>query len=161
MTYLALELQEVRGPHLTIYADDTSLWTIEGPVKYQKAILQKALNMTQAFMDKTGMRISTEKTTYVAISNSTGRKEKAAYRILLTIGGHRIVKQNCVKVLGIWVRQTLETDARHNAKTHSQEVGGERRYTENLGESLPSLPGNVRFQLPSAYKVREGSFGKA
>lgn len=57
--------------------------------------------MTQVLMDKAGLRFSTEKTTYVAIYNSTGRKERAGDRILLTIGGRRIVRQHSVKVLGI------------------------------------------------------------
>lgn len=67
----------MRGQHFTIYADGVSLWTIGGPLKIQQESLQKALKLKQAFMDKGGMKIPTERTTYAAISNSMGRKEKA------------------------------------------------------------------------------------
>lgn len=63
--------------------------------------MQTALNVTQAYLERVGMEISVEKTTFVLVHRDKRIRSKAALIFDLFIDGQTIVRQSMIRFLGL------------------------------------------------------------
>lgn len=61
----AFALEKVEGLNFSIYADDVSLWTFQGPPKKQEKVHQEGLNVVEDFVNQVGLKVFAEKSTFV------------------------------------------------------------------------------------------------
>lgn len=102
---LANRLSKVHGVGHVIYADDITIWSTSGPLGSLEQNLQHALDTTQAFLQNTGLKLSTSKSELLLCKHGP-RKGQLLSSLpvhLHTKDGGSIPICNTIKVLGMVV----------------------------------------------------------
>ena len=98
---LAWKLSEIPDIHFLIYADDVTVWTTHLSLERQKQGLQTALDATLDWCTSVGLTLSSEKTAYLSIASSWGRRKLRQTPIRLTLAGSDLIEKSTLRVLGV------------------------------------------------------------
>lgn len=96
MAPLLWQLYKIPNLRATMYADDITIWTYQGPPETQVVALQKGLDTIAAYLAEVGMFPSPEKTKYTIYGRDQDNK-----RLGLTFAGDPIQNEGSIKILGI------------------------------------------------------------
>lgn len=163
---LAYELEKINGLRFAIYANDVYFWTKEIWIGDHKNILKTALNITQAYMKRGGMKTSIEKTTYLLVHRGKRIGRKSVPMFDLILDGKTIVTQSMIKNLGLVIDERYDVrewmlNVKHHwkqalniiRKTISKSSGADERTLRTLVRTFlvsKSMYGYNYFRLTNA-----------
>ncbi|KAH7957541.1 hypothetical protein HPB52_020018 [Rhipicephalus sanguineus] len=161
MLPLGWALAEISDVYYIIYADDITLWSVHNDLQRQQSALQEALNTADEWCRCIGLTLSTDKTLYMSVANSWGRRRLVNTPIQLILSGRPLTPAPQLRILGVvitanesakaWIREMKQQahQALHLIRRISSKAGGARTKIARLlvrAVLQPRLTYSAQFQ---------------
>ncbi|KAH7935548.1 hypothetical protein HPB52_009677 [Rhipicephalus sanguineus] len=156
MLPLGWALAAISDVYYIIYADDITLWSVHNDLQRQESALQEALNAADEWCRCIGLTLSTDKTLYMSVANSWGRRRLVNTPIQLTLSGRPLTPAPQLRILGVvitangsakaWIREIKQQahQVLHLIRRISSKAGVPRptttfrRHIEEADAALPT-----------------------
>ncbi|KAH7943494.1 hypothetical protein HPB52_009150 [Rhipicephalus sanguineus] len=141
MLPLGWALAAISDVYYIIYADDITVWSVHNDLRRQESALQEALNTADEWCRCIGLTLSTDKTLYMSVANSWGRRRLANTPIQLTLSGRPLTPAPQLRILGVAIT------ANGSAKAWIREIKQQAHQVLHLIRRISSKAGGARTKI--------------
>ncbi|KAH7965741.1 hypothetical protein HPB49_010307 [Dermacentor silvarum] len=144
LAMLSLEwaLAAISDIYYIIYADDITVWSVHNDLQQEASALQQALNTADEWCQSIGLTLSTEKTLYMSVANSWGRRRLLNTPIHLHLSGCALTPAAQLRILGVVIT------ANGSAKAWIREIRQQAHRVLHLIRRICSTAEGARTKLP-------------
>lgn len=103
---LAWQLDSIPDTFFLVYADDITVWSVHDMLSRQEAGLQAAVDITSQWCSLIGLKLSPQKTTYMSVTNRSGRERLLQSPISLFLNGEPLAATDHMRILGLEISAT-------------------------------------------------------
>ncbi|KAH7936107.1 hypothetical protein HPB52_018415 [Rhipicephalus sanguineus] len=141
MLPLGWALAAISDVYYIIYADDITAWSVHNDLQRQESALQEALNTADEWCRCIGLTLSTDKTLYMSVANSWGRRRLVNTPIQLTLSGRPLTPALQLRILGVVIT------ANGSAKAWIREIKQQAHQVLHLIRRISSKAGGARTKI--------------